>query len=74
AIFVNDEAGVRPAIHLDITKISTEYEAHLNDSNSKNWWDDWLKAMFLTVCIIGVIGIVLVTVAVIVKARRAKKA
>ncbi len=75
AQFVNDEAGVRPAIHLDITQISTEYEAHLNDSNRKNWLDDdWLKAMFLTVCVIGVVGLVLVIVAVIAKARRAKKA
>lgn len=67
------ECGVRPAIHMDITNITKEYQEHLNDNSSGNWWDDaWLKALFLTVCVLGIVGVSLVIVAVIVKARRAK--
>ena len=65
--------GVRPAIHMDITNITKEYQEHLNDNSSGNWWDDaWLKALFLTVSIMGIVGVSLVIVAVIVKARRVK--
>ncbi len=76
--WVYNEAGVRPAIHLDIKNISTEYQEHLYDfsgNNGAGWWsDDWLKALFLTVCIVGVVGLTLVVVAVIVKVRKADKA
>ena len=76
--WVYNEAGVRPAIHLDIKNISEEYQEHLNDFSGKNgtsWWeDDWLKALFLLVCIIGMVGLVLVVVAVIVKVRKTNKA
>ena len=71
---VKQTAGVRPAIHLSIADISEEYEDHLNNPDGKgSWWDDdWLKALFMTVCILGVVGIGMVIVAVIVKVRRAK--
>ena len=87
---VNDEnVGVRPAIHLDITNIASEYQAHLDSLQSGNGnnagntnnpvnnifgWigDDWMKALFMTVCIFGVIGVSLVIIAVIARARRNK--
>lgn len=81
--------GVRPAIHLDITNIASEYQAHLDSLQSGNGnnagntnnpvnnifgWigDDWMKALFMTVCIFGVIGVSLVIIAVIARARRNK--
>lgn len=87
---INDEnVGVRPAIHLDITNIASEYQAHLDSLQSGNGnnagntnnpvnnifgWigDDWMKALFMTVCIFGVIGVSLVIIAVIARARRNK--
>ena len=72
---VGQNAGVRPAIHLNIQNINAEYEDHVNNPNGKkNWWDDdWLKALFLTVCILGVVGLIMVVIAVVVKVRRARQ-
>lgn len=71
---VGNTAGVRPAIHLDISKIDEEYEDHINHASGKNWWDDdWLKVLFLTVCILGVSGLTLVVIGVIVKVRRTRQ-
>ncbi|MBO4823640.1 MAG: hypothetical protein J5580_03680 [Clostridia bacterium] len=71
---VAQAAGVRPAVHLDISKIDEEYAEHINRASSKNWWDDdWLKVLFMTVCILGVVGLTLVVVGVIVKVRRTRQ-
>lgn len=71
---VGNTAGVRPAVHLDISKIDEEYADHVNHAGSKNWWDDdWLKVLFLTVCILGVAGLTLVVIGVIVKVRRTRQ-
>lgn len=71
-----DEIGVRPAIHLNIENIEAEYQAHLDaaDKGSKGSWfdEDWLKALFIVVCIIGLVGVALVIIAVIMKARKNK--
>ena len=79
SVAVGQEIGVRPAIHLDITNLETEYQEHLDsvDNSEKNWFtkmwdDDWLKAMFMVVCILGVIGVTAVIIAVVAKARRKK--
>ena len=73
---VKQAAGVRPAIHLDITNISAEYQDHLDHpAGNGSWWnwdDDWLKALFMTVCVIGLVGLSLVVAAVIVKVRRGR--
>ncbi len=70
---IANEAGVRPAIHLDIEKIDEEYADYLANPAKGGWWsDDWLKALFMTICIIGTIGIILVISAVVAKARRGK--
>jgi|GEM_PF-2790183 len=75
---IENQAGVRPAIHLNITDIDTEYQEHANDAsangNSKGNWifnEDWLKALFLTVCILGIVGVILVIVAVVIRNRKA---
>lgn len=75
AMAVKQEAGVRPAIHLDISKIDEEYEDHINNpSGKKNWWDDdWLKILFITVVILGTVGLILVVVGVIVKVRHTRQ-
>lgn len=72
---VKQEAGVRPAIHLDISKIDEEYEDHINNpSGKKNWWDDdWLKILFITIVILGTVGLILVVVGVIVKVRHTRQ-
>ena len=73
---VGDEIGVRPAIHLNIENIEAEYQAHLDaaDKGDKGSWfdEDWLKALFIVVCIIGLVGVGLVIIAVILKARKNK--
>ncbi len=73
---INQEYGVRPAIHLDITNIADEYQDHIDNpaNGGKNWWDDdWLKAMFLTVCVVGIVGLVMVVIGVVAKVRKAEK-
>lgn len=74
---VKQEAGVRPAIHLNISAIEDEYQDHLANPNKKGSSDDWfntawLKALFLVVCVLGLVGIGLVIIAVIVKSRQNK--
>ncbi len=67
---------VRPAIHMSIENIDDEYQAHLDAVNNggKGGWfnDDWLKALFIVVCILGLVGVGLVIIAVILKARKNK--
>jgi hypothetical protein len=73
SVAIGQEYGVSPAIHLDIEKIDEEYADYLANPAKGGWWsDDWLKALFMTVCIIGTIGIILVISAVVAKARRGK--
>ncbi len=73
---VKQVAGVRPAIHMSIENIDDEYQAHLDAVNNggKGGWfnDDWLKALFIVVCILGLVGVGLVIIAVILKARKNK--
>lgn len=61
---VGQEAGVRPAIHLNISE--------LTESGSANGWfnEDWLKTLFIVVCVLGIVGIVLVITAVVLKSRQ----
>ena len=58
------EYGVRPAIHLNISE--------LTESGSANGWfnEDWLKTLFIVVCVLGIVGIVLVITAVVLKSRQ----
>lgn len=61
---IKQEAGVRPAIHLNIGEITPL-------SQDKNWFnEDWLKTLFLVVCVLGLGGIAIVTIAVVVKSRK----
>ncbi|MCM1404039.1 MAG: hypothetical protein NC133_00820 [Prevotella sp.] len=73
---VKQDAGVRPAIHLNIENIETEYQEHLDatGNGSKGGWfdDDWLKALFIVVCVLGIVGVALVIIAVVIKARKNK--
>ena len=65
--------GVRPAIHLDITKIAEEYQEYLENAGNGNgdWFNDtWLKVLFIVVCVLGLVGVGLVIVAVIAKSRQ----
>ncbi len=72
---VKQEAGVRPAIHLNIASIDEEYEDHINHPDGKKgfWEDDWLKVLFMTICILGIVGLCMVVVGVIVKVRRTRQ-
>ena len=73
---IDDALGVRPAIHLDITNIETEYQDHINnpvkEGNGWDNWDDWMKALFIVICVLGLAGIGMVIIAVIVKSRQNK--
>ncbi len=63
---IKQEAGVRPAIHLNIGEICPE-----SDGNA--WFNgDWIKILFIVVCVLGIVGVALVTTAVIIKSRQAK--
>jgi len=62
---IKQEAGVRPAIHLDITDLSA------GASTDDGWFnEDWLKVLFIVVCVLGIVGIALVITAVVLKARK----
>lgn len=74
---IGQEAGVRPAIHLDITNIQEEYEDHIKNSgngandNDQGWFkDEWMEIFFIVVCVLGIIGVTLVIIAVVVKSRK----
>ena len=75
--WIKNEAGVRPAIHLNITDISTEYQEHLSDvtnnsNNIVNWWNEsWLQILFFAVCSLGILGVILVVIAVVARNRKA---
>ncbi len=61
---IKQEAGVRPAIHLNIGEISPL-------APEKSWFnEDWLKTLFIVVCVLGLAGVALVTTAVVVKSRK----
>ena len=68
---------MRPAIHLNITDISTEYQEHLSDvtnnsNNIVNWWNEsWLQILFFAVCSLGILGVILVVIAVVARNRKA---
>ena len=63
---IDQEAGVRPAIHLNIGEICPE-----SDGNA--WFNgDWIKILFIVVCVLGIVGVALVITAVIIKSRQAK--
>lgn len=65
---IKQEAGVRPAIHLNIGEISPI-------ETEKKWFnEDWLKVLFIVVCVLGILGIALVTTAVVVKSRKKRAA
>lgn len=58
-------AGVRPAIHLDITDLTAV------EGNNGGWFnEDWLKTLFIVVCVLGIVGIGLVVTAVVLKSRQ----
>ncbi|MBQ7973675.1 MAG: hypothetical protein IJ295_01815 [Clostridia bacterium] len=65
---INDTTvGVRPAIHLNIGELDPIASA------VDSWFnEDWLKVLFIVVCVLGIIGVALVTTAVIVKSRQKK--
>ena len=65
---INDTTvGVRPAIHLNIGELDPVASA------VDSWFnEDWLKVLFIVVCVLGIIGVALVTTAVIVKSRQKK--
>lgn len=73
---IKQAAGVRPAIHLDITNIEAEYLDSVENpakEGGNSWWDDdWLKALFMVVCILGILGVGLVIIAVVAKSRQNK--
>ena len=62
---LKQEAGVRPAIHLDITDLTAV-------KDGKGGWfnEDWLKTLFIVVCVLGIVGIGLVITAVVLKSRQ----
>lgn len=62
---IGQEAGVRPAIHLDITDLTAV------EGNNGGWFnEDWLKTLFIVVCVLGIVGIGLVVTAVVLKSRQ----
>lgn len=62
---LKQEAGVRPAIHLDITDLTAV------EGNNGGWFnEDWLKTLFIVVCVLGIVGIGLVVTAVVLKSRQ----
>ena len=74
---INKAQGVRPAIHLNIASLDQENGDGSNGGNkgSLDWWNDnIMKVFFIIICVLGVIGVVLVITAVIIKAHQRKKA
>lgn len=68
----NDKVGVRPAIHLNIADIEEEYQKHVEYVQSNNSWfnNDWLKALFIGVCVMGLVGVTLIIIVAIAKNKR----
>ena len=64
---IGETAGVRPAIHMNIKDIDTVIST---ESESAWFNEDWMKVLFIGVCVLGIIGIGFVTLAVIVKSRQ----
>lgn len=61
------EYGVRPAIHLNISELTE------TATNNGGWFnEDWLKVLFIVVCVLGIVGVGLVITAVVIKSRQKK--
>lgn len=69
---IGAECGVRPAIHLNIADIEEEYQKHVEYVQSNNSWfnNDWLKALFIGVCVMGLVGVTLIIIVAIAKNKR----
>lgn len=67
---ISQAAGVRPAIHLDIANIEAEYQEHVDGANNGWFNNDWLKALFIGVCVLGIVGVTLVIIAAIARNKR----
>lgn len=66
--------GVRPAIHMNIASASPTVGNGNNNGNNGGWFtDDMMKVFFIIICVLGVIGIVLVVIAVVHKTRANKR-
>ena len=67
--------GVRPAIHLNIASLDQENGDGNHTNGTWDWWNDnIMKVFFIIICVLGVVGVILVITAVIVKAHQRKKA
>lgn len=64
---IKQKAGVRPAIHLNISELTE------TATNNGGWFnEDWLKVLFIVVCVLGIVGVGLVITAVVIKSRQKK--
>lgn len=64
-IHISNEYGVRPAIHMNLGEISPLA------TEEKSWFnEDWLKILFIVVCVLGLLGVALVITAVVVKSNK----